>query len=433
MLDIVEFIVNLMISMGLGYLIFLNIGTFLNARWKHPLIKFLIVCLLFYTSNIVVYPSELTGIVGFFLPFILVLILCYRNKWYLKVSAAILIFPVVIAINYITQDIGLIIWLHLFHRNMSPVAETALHTATLFLRIPIWYAIYRCIRSWIPYTVRFLSRRMWLVLDLIAMTSFIGIITVIYNTTQEASYTAYPTCIACIVTTLGCCYLCTYMARTVQADMELQTYQYQQSYYQELEQNQQTVRRLRHDMKNHLNIISTFLRSRDYDQAEGYLKELNQEFVSNIRIYCPNSIVNAVLNSKEQLAAESDVQCDFQIDLAESPAIEDIDLCSVLGNTLDNAIEACRKIPDISKRRISLKARCKNGYFSYEITNSKSGAVIKDNDTYITDKKDPSAHGIGLKAVKNIVEKYGGTIDISYDADTFSVTMLLGQQPAVIL
>lgn len=68
MLDIIEFIVDLMISMTFGCLIFLNIGTFLTERWSHPLIRFLIVCLLFGTSNIVVYPSELTGIVGFFFP-----------------------------------------------------------------------------------------------------------------------------------------------------------------------------------------------------------------------------------------------------------------------------------------------------------------------------------------------------------------------------
>lgn len=429
MLNIVESIVNLTISLIFGYLIFLNIGKFLTARSSHPFISFLIVCLLFCTANIVVYPSEITGILGFFLPFVLVLIICYKNEWYLKVSTAVLLFPVVIAINYITQDIGFVVWQYLFRQHMSAVAETALHTATLFLRLPIWYIIYRCIRSWIPYTIHLLSRRMWLVLDLIAMTSYIGIITVIYNTSPEASYTVYPVCIAVIITTLGCCYLCTYMAKTVKADMEIQTYQYQQSYYQELEQNQQTVRHLRHDMKNHLNVIRTFLRNEEYNHAEQYLLELNQEFVPNVRVYCPNSIVNAVLNNKEQLAEESGIPCDFQIDLAESPAIEDIDLCSLLGNTLDNAIEACRKIPELSGRSISVKARSKNGFFSYEIRNTKVNDVVKKNGSFVTDKKDSDSHGIGLKAVKSIVEKYNGTMEISYDANTFCIVLMIQAHP----
>ena len=128
------------------------------------------------------------------------------------------------------------------------------------------------------------------------------------------------------------------MAKTVRSDMALETFQYQQSYYQELEQNQQTVRRLRHDMKNHLNIIGTFLRDNEIEQAKEYFQELNQEFASNLKVYCPNKIVNAVLNSKEQLALDSNIQCDFQIDLETSPKIDDIDLCSILGNTIDNAI-----------------------------------------------------------------------------------------------
>ena len=118
------------------------------------------------------------------------------------------------------------------------------------------------------------------------------------------------------------------MAKTVRSDMALETFQYQQSYYQELEQNQQTVRRLRHDMKNHLNIIGTFLRDNEIEQAKEYFQELNQEFASNLKVYCPNKIVNSVLNNKEQLALDSHIQCEFQIDLETSPKIDDIDLCS---------------------------------------------------------------------------------------------------------
>lgn len=425
MFDIISTLIHTAISFIVGYLMYQVVNKFLTARWNHPLISIFIIIILFSTSNIVVYASELTGIVGFFIPFSLTLLIFYEDHWYLKVSAAILIFPVVIAINYTTQDIGLLIWAHVFHENMHPIATEVLHIATMLLRIPIWYFIYRCVKNWIPYTSRLLSRRMWMVLDLIALTSYTGIITIIYNVDPKVSYTAYPTCIACLVTTLGCCYLCTYMAKSARADMELETYQYQQSYYQELEQNQQTVRRLRHDMKNHLNVINTFLRNEDYEEASRYLGELNQEFISNIRIYCPDSIINAVLNSKAQLAEDSNISCNFQIDLEESPVVEDIDLCSILGNTLDNAIEACRKIPQISKRSISVKARCKNGFFSYDIVNSKVNDIVKEKETFLTDKKDPSSHGIGLKALKNIVEKYDGTIDISYDKDTFHIVLLI--------
>lgn len=380
---------------------------------------------MFSSANIVVYPEELTGTVGFFFCFILIIFLLFKNEWYLKLSAAISIFPVVVSINYITQDIGHLIWVYAFDRTPSSIVQTVLHTTTLALRLPIWYLLYRLVKHWLSYTVKLLLPRMWIVLDLVALTSFTGIITVIKNTGTAHSYTAYPACVACVFTTLGCCYLYTYMAKTVRSDMALETFQYQQSYYQELEQNQQTVRRLRHDMKNHLNIIGTFLRDNEVEQAKEYFQELNQEFASNLKVYCPNKIVNAVLNSKEQLALDSNIQCVFQIDLETSPKVDDIDLCSILGNTIDNAIEALRKVPKLSERTLSLKARYTNSFFSYEIKNSKINEIQKKGGRFLTEKIEKEAHGIGLRSVQTIVEKYNSDMDISYTNDTFTVTILI--------
>lgn len=420
-----ETIILWMISILFGYLIFSVARSFLTPRWKHPVSTAFSVLLLFSSANIVVYPEELTGTVGFFFCFILIIFLLFKNEWYLKLSAAILIFPVVVSINYITQDIGHLIWVYAFDRTPSSIVQTVLHTTTLALRLPIWYLLYRLVKHWLSYTVKLLLPRMWIVLDLVALTSFTGIITVIKNTETAHSYTAYPACVACVFTTLGCCYLCTYMAKTVRSDMALETFQYQQSYYQELEQNQQTVRRLRHDMKNHLNIIGTFLRDNEVEQAKEYFQELNQEFASNLKVYCPNKIVNAVLNNKEQLALDSNIQCDFQIDLETSPKIDDIDLCSILGNTIDNAIEALRKVPELSERTLSLKARYTNGFFSYEIKNSKINEIQKKGGRFLTDKIEKEAHGIGLRSVQTIVEKYNGDMDISYTNDTFTVTIMI--------
>ena len=161
------------------------------------------------------------------------------------------------------------------------------------------------------------------------------------------------------------------------------------------------------------------------EQAKEYFQELNQEFATNLKVYCPNKIVNAVLNNKEQLALDSNIQCDFQIDLETSPKIDDIDLCSILGNTIDNAIEALRKVSKLSERTLSLKARYTNGFFSYEIKNSKINEIQKKGGRFLTDKIEKEAHGIGLRSVQTIVEKYNGDMDISYTNDTFTVTIMI--------
>lgn len=425
MLTLSEFIINWLISLTYGIMIFLIICRFLTFRWKNRAMQFLAIFILTICANIVVYPEEVTGTVGFFLFFILFLPICFQNELYLKLSITLIIFPVIAASNYITQDIGSLVWMYIFNKNLSPVGSTVLHSLTLALRIPFWYFIYTCIRKWIAPGSELLTRKMWLILDMISLTSFIGVITVIQKTTTQNSYTAYPTCIACIITSLGCCGLLTYMLKAARADSELQAYQYQQTYYKELEQNQQTVRKLRHDMKNHLNIVGTFLKDGQAEQAVSYLQELNQEFAVNTKIYCQNSIINAVLNNKEQLAKDAEIDCQFQIDLNELPAIRDIDLCSLFANTLDNAIEACCIIPRIQNRTISVKVRCQNHFFSYQIENAKAHEIHTKNQIIQTSKPNPEGHGIGLQNTKNIVEKYNGDIHITYDEKSFAVTVLI--------
>lgn len=425
MIFFIEFILNRGFVLTAGFLLLLVARKFLPLRWTNLPCRCLLIYLMAYAGSTVIFPEEVTGTYGSFVLLAVLLLIFFKGDWYIKLSAAVILFPVAASVSYVTQDIGSLIWLRLFHRDMEPLAETALHSFTIFLRIPVWYLIYRYIRNWIPYTVRSLTPKMWLILNLISLTSFVGIISIVYKCTSYTSYIAYPTCLACIITSLGCCYLCTYMAKIVRSDMEIQTLHYQQSYYQELEKNQQAVRKLRHDMKNHLNIIRTFLHNRDLDGAENYFRELDHEIVPGTKVYCPNSIVNAVLNTKEQLAQSEEIAYTYQVDLNESPAIDSIDLCSLLSNTLDNAIEACRKIPDVSQRFFTVKARCKNGYFSYEIVNSKNNEVRTENGIYKTDKQDLDSHGIGLRNVTAVVEKYNGSLEISHTEDTFTVTVLI--------
>ena len=124
-------------------------------------------------------------------------------------------------------------------------------------------------------------------------------------------------------------------------------------------------------------------------------------------------------------AEEEGIPCEYQVDLEEVLPIDDIDLCSLFANTLDNAVEACEKIAEREKRRISLKARCRNGHFSYEIVNSKENRVTEKNGNFETDKSDRLSHGIGLRNVRQIVRKYEGEMDVSYTEDTFSVTIFV--------
>ncbi len=425
MLNLLEMAANIPIYLVCSGLILLGIKSFLVPRWGHLAANIPLIVVLMQAVAAVVYPEELTGLTACLLLLAAALLLFFKGEWYVKISAAVIFFPIITAVSYVTQDIGALIWDFIFQRNMNPYAEAFLHSFTMFLRIPAYYFVCRCLRSWLSDTVRVLTPKMWFVIDLVLLASFTGITSVIYICPTEQSCFAYPTCMASLFTSLGCFYLCTYMARVVQADIEIQMLAYRKSYYEEIEKNQQTVRKLRHDMKNHLNIIGMLITEEKIPEAVHYLEGLNQEFAVTVKAYCSNDIVNAVLSSKEQEASEADISCEFQIDFAETPEMEDIDLCSLLSNTLDNAIEACRKISVAARRFIKVNARCHNGCFSYKAVNAKENEIVKENGNFVTGKRNPELHGMGLKNVKQIVEKYEGYIEVSYDECSFTVVVMI--------
>lgn len=106
-------------------------------------------------------------------------------------------------------------------------------------------------------------------------------------------------------------------------------------------------------------------------------------------------------------------------------SIDDIDLCSIFANTLDNAIEASMKIKEPLQRKITAKARINKGYFSYSIINNKVNEVIVDKETFKSSKPNKKHHGFGLQNVKDIIKKYNGAIDISYTDTQFSVVIII--------
>ena len=406
-------------------LIFLVLKEFVPLRFKNRILHLVEILCMLVGCNAIVYPEEVTGTVGSLLVLMPILFLFHKSKWYMKVTTAFIVYPAMMALAFLFQDIGQQIWENVFQKQMSDEAQTALFVFTRFLKAPAWYLIYRCVKVWVPRAVRMLTRRMWSVLAVISLSSFIGIIITIYQCSAEKSYLAWPSCVAVLVTSMGCCYLCTCMAKIVRSDMERETMQYQKSYYQEIESSQQTVRRMRHDMKNHLGVVETLLRDGQYGMAEDYLHSMDQALASRTKVYCQVPVVNAVLSAKMQRAEEEGISCECQVDLKEIPSVDDMDLCVLFANTLDNAIEACGKMKERQKRRISVKARCMGGQFSYVIVNSKENTVKEKDGALETDKEDPGSHGIGLRSVRSMVEKYGGVMDVRYTDEEFSVTVCL--------
>lgn len=420
-MDVIDFIAPQLLTVFCTYYFVKLVFCFLAVK-ENIIAKVVTIIGLFFVIAIIIYPEDMVNILVLLLLFLLLMIACFKGTLLQKISAVFILYPLVIAINFITEDISYqayLIW------GDIPYFGSVVHFLTYLVRIPIYYFVYRQFMDKIKNAKDLLTGYMWLLIDIICLASLVSMITFV-SFTPAVTWCVYPALLSCITTSLGCIYLTGYIADKVKTDMENKNLHIQEIYYNELAENQKYIGKLHHDMNNHLSVIGTFL-EHDYKiEAREYFQNLSGQFSVHNRVFCKNSIVNAVLNSKYNLAVGNKIDCFFNIDLNNLLSIDNISLCSVFANTLDNAIEASSKINEPSERKISVKGRYENSYFSYEITNTKENEIIEKKGLLLSDKADKKAHGIGLSNVRDIVNKYNGTLDISYTSDSFSVVILIG-------
>lgn len=374
-------------------------------------------------SSMIIFPNDFFNIILDLIWFVALMLFAFYGSVWQKLAAVAILYPLVVSQNFFVMDM-----LGVFGGSLgwSAAVDLACTIADPVLHLLIWYMIYNVFKIHLPQTRNLFDDRIWILLDIICLASLVSITTCICFAPQK-SYTMWPVAFACFATNLGCIALAEYFIISIQQNMERKNLMLQKSYYEELEQNQSEIRRFRHDMNNHLSVIHSLFHSGDQHEAEKYMKELETQMAARTRVFCKNNIINAVLNAKYNLAQEHHIDCFFHIDLEKLTGIDAISLCCLFSNTLDNAIEASIKIPELQERRLSVKARVtETGYFTYEITNAKCNAVVEEKGRLKSDKDASEHHGLGLSNVREMVEKYNGTLDISYTENTFTVTVLIG-------
>lgn len=375
-------------------------------------------------SSMVIFANDMFNIILDLIWFILMMLLGFRGKFIAKISMVAIFYPLIIAQNFLVMEILGYLYIETGKIFLIDIFCTLMDG---FIHIAIWYTIYKIFMKRIILSSKLFDTRIWTFLFIICLASFVNIITLIgYAPVSKHTYKIWAGAFACIITNIGSLYLSEYFIKNIQQQMEQKNLKLQQDYYEELEKNQTEIRKFRHDMNHHLIVIRELFESGNKENARVYLEEVEEQISIHNRVFCKNSIVNAVLNAKYNLATNEKIDCFFHIDLPEVLAIDPISLCSIFSNTMNNAIDASLKISNAEERRISVKARVTdNRYFSYEIENSKVNEIKKSRERILSDKEEKSNHGFGLLNVKEIVEKYSGMIDISYTEKMFRVTILI--------
>lgn len=202
----------------------------------------------------------------------------------------------------------------------------------------------------------------------------------------------------------------------------------QQHTLEEIEKESNSYKILRHDLKNHILCIQVLLQNQEYEKASQYLSELNNSAWIPL-INSGNKVVDAVLSSKLAYAKSRNIPIYIEAYLPDKIGIMDFELCSILSNLVDNAIEASERVmnPDIK-----LKIRAVNNYLLISVSNKLSGNV-KIRPDFETIKADRKNHGLGISIIKGIVSNYKGNISFSIKDGYFQASVILPLNPHAVL
>lgn len=181
----------------------------------------------------------------------------------------------------------------------------------------------------------------------------------------------------------------------------------------------ETLRRFRHDIRNHTVAVNALLEQGDYAGAKRYFADLTREVGGALPRYSTgNAVADSLLNVKAAAAAAQDAAISFSGAVPEK-GIDPKDLCVCFGNLLDNAVEAVSALPAGAARTVSIQSVLRNNVWSLSFTNPAPAARALGRALPRTTKKDVKAHGIGLKNVRDTVKAYNGSLHLSVEDGQF--------------
>lgn len=179
-----------------------------------------------------------------------------------------------------------------------------------------------------------------------------------------------------------------------------------EQHYAEIENIYRTMRGWRHDWHNHIQALCAQLDSGEYEKARSYLDEINQSILTiDTVLKTGNTMADAILNSKISLMKSKEIEVEAEAQVPASLSVPDVDLCIIIGNLLDNAMEACAKL-EPGNRFVHIYIHVKGAMLYMSFTNSAGKKQPKIGNLFLSSKG--SDHGFGLKRVDSLVEKNGG-------------------------
>ena len=210
---------------------------------------------------------------------------------------------------------------------------------------------------------------------------------------------------------------------------EKELMQQQNNYYLKqfsiMDESQEATRAVRHDMRNHLASIGSMIHSGDMEGALRYIERTSDFLKPGTAISSTgNRTVDSIVNYKLTDLPCKGIRISYHASLPNDLAVEPFDITVILGNLLDNAVEGASSSGSADPY-IETTIEYTRGCLLICVRNTYDGRLNQSDGHLFSTKKDPSAHGIGIKNIKAMAAKYHGNLDINYDDSVFEASVLL--------
>ena len=239
--------------------------------------------------------------------------------------------------------------------------------------------------------------------------------------------------ISCIMATIGDVLIfyifdryCLSVEKLKDQELMIARLEIEQKHYEKVDEMNQEHAHLIHNIRHYLKVIGEAAAEENAVEISRILEDLQIEFDNaEATMFCAEPLLNTILNEKQKEAARKKVKMEILVEPGFTlQSMSQIDVIAVIGNLLDNAIEAASKC-QAGFIKVFLFSQNDNHFSVMKIINNHTGGIIQQDDTLITTKKDKSHHGIGLESVNRTLEKYEGYLQYFFDEKSFTVVALL--------
>ena len=362
----------------------------------------------------------------FLLPFFMgVFLLCYTGSWYARLIMGIIFYTLLMSLNMMIDTMR--------SNILHSVGINGIYLAHNFLKLLIWLILLTVVKRVVSRSKKLvLVPRLWMLLGGLSLAPFFAVFSLTiwnsnsfgkefyYDIVPRMAYTVLPfACLSALSLLVTFLVLSSYEElKQAKAAAEISDI-----YYQGIKREHTEVRIIRHDLRNHITVVQSRLEQGDSDGAIRYLEKLGSSpALTGRKRYCENEIANAVLTIKAAVMEQEKIQADLAVTLPTSLPVPDVELCALLGNALDNAIEAAKTARE---KYIMVRARADKGMLMLQVQNAMGVEPLLENGVFKTTKSDTASHGFGLAAMREIAERYGGLMEADVRQGQFELIVCL--------